>query len=84
MLVIGNTFHQKPLVKGNNIEEDCKSNRMTLTAFYRLTTFLKAILPSANCVFTKYIPEGNLPKSRSKAAFDGVVSCKTRPVKSTI
>ena len=75
MLVIGNTFDQNLLVKGNSIEADCKSagsirsdcksdrTAMTLTAFYRLTTFLKAILPSVNCTVTKYIPEGKPLKS---------------------
>ena len=77
-------FCQKLLVKDNSIEAECKSDRTTLTAFYRLTTFLKTILPSANCTFTKYIPEGKLLKSSSKSGFEGEVSCNIFPIKSTI
>jgi hypothetical protein len=72
------------LVEGNSIEADCKSDRPTLTAFYRLIAFLKAILPSANCTFTKYIPEGHLLKSKSKTGLEGEVSCKTFPIKPMI
>jgi hypothetical protein len=68
----------------DSIRLDCKSDRTTLTAFYRLTTFLKAIFPSANCTFTKYIPEGKPLKSSSKSGFEGKISCKTLPIKPMI